>query len=346
MAQIEAMTRLKFLTTLSAVRLAQEAVVVYDVRLERVSPEFRAWIRTRPLRMGVVSGEGLKDLSRFPGHVAKFSKIAASVPARRLEVVAIGGGSVGDFAGFLASVYKRGVDLIHVPSTWLAALDSSHGGKTALNVAGAKNQIGTFHPAREVLLVKSLLVSQPEERALDAMAELAKIALIDGGAWAKQLASSRLSGSALIWKFLAPAIKAKMKIVSQDPNEKKGLRQILNFGHTFGHVIEAELGWTHGRSVAQGLFFALELGESMKITNEKEFERAQALLGSVGLSPERPSRPMSSSAVRSLLTRDKKRDSRGDVTFVFLRRWGRIERKNVAIDRIVDEGVRLGWVKP
>ncbi|MES2962527.1 MAG: 3-dehydroquinate synthase family protein [Bdellovibrionota bacterium] len=294
--------------------------------------------------MAVRAGEELKDLARFPSHVSKFSRLADEVPARSLTVVAIGGGTVGDFAGFLASVYKRGVRLVHVPSTWLSAIDSSHGGKTALNTSGAKNQLGSFHLADEVFLVRSLLESQPSERARDAMAELAKIALIDGSAWTKKFATSRLEGSSLIWKFLKPAIEAKMKIVARDPRERTGLRQVLNLGHTLGHVIEAELGWSHGRSIAQGLFFALELGESMAIMSERDFEKAASLLAHLGLNPERPPRPMKASRVRSLLAKDKKRQARGSVTFVFLKRPGRAVRREVPIETLVKEATRIGWV--
>lgn len=339
------MTRLTFHSTLGSLRFEPDfSVVVYDTKLEKVSGEFRRWVRRFPRRMPVRAGEGLKDLARFPSHMKSFAAVAGDVPARRLEIVAIGGGSVGDFAGFVASVYKRGVNLVHVPSTWLAAVDSGHGGKTALNVGGAKNQIGTFHPAREVALVKSLLFSQPSDRAEEAMGELAKIALIDGGRWVKALLASRLEGSALLWKFLEPAIQAKMKIVAKDPRERSGLRQVLNLGHTFGHVIEGGLGWAHGRAVAQGLFFALELGESMGVTSQREAEAALALLAALGLHPERPRHPLKASLVRSLLVKDKKRDSRDKVTFVFLRKMGRVERREVSLDRLVGEAVRLGWV--
>ncbi len=346
MPQIGTMSRLSFLPTLSSVRTPLEtSVVIYDARLEKVSREFRVWVRKFPARLPVRAGEELKDLSHFPARLAKFTKTAESIPARSLTIVAVGGGSVGDFAAFLASVYKRGVDLVHVPSTWLAAIDSSHGGKSALNAGGAKNQIGTFHPAREVFLVRSLLEAQPSERAQDAMSELAKIALIDGGTWVKSLRSSRLEGAALLWKFLRPAIRAKMKIVARDPRERSGVRQILNLGHTFGHVIEADLGWTHGRAVAQGLFFALEMSESAGFANEKDFEAALALLARMGLHPERPKKPMRAATVRSLLAKDKKRHARGAVTFVFLRKAGRPERRDVPIDRIVQEAARLGWVR-
>lgn len=346
MDQIGAMSRLTFTTTLRSVRLPVEtSVLIFDSRLEKASAEFRRWVRKFPHRMAVTAGEGLKDLSKFHSHIAKFSKASGDVPARKMTVVAIGGGSVGDFAAFVASVYKRGVDLVHVPSTWLAAIDSSHGGKTALNVAGAKNQIGTFHPASEVILVKSLLMSQPRERASDAMAELAKIALVDGGAWTKSLRGSRLGGGELIWKFLKPAIRAKMKVVAKDPKEQSGIRQILNLGHTFGHVIEADLGWSHGRSVAQGLFFALEMSEVSGAISEKDLESSIALLASLGLHPERPSKLLKASTVRSLLAKDKKRRARGRVTFVFLRKPGRPERRDVPIELIVREATRLGWIR-
>lgn len=233
-------------------------LVIFDRRLETVSPAFRRWVRQFPYRYAVSSGEKLKQLRQFPVHFENIAEIAAPLTPRSMTVVAVGGGSVGDFAGFFASVYKRGVSLVHIPSTWLAAIDSSHGGKTALNNGRTKNQLGTFYPASQVLLERELLESQPSQRIQDGMGELGKIAIIDGGTWVRQLEASRLRGADLLWKFLKPAIQAKMKIVSRDPREQTGTRQILNLGHTVGHVFEAHYGWSHGHAVAQGLFFALD----------------------------------------------------------------------------------------
>ena len=327
----------------------ETSVLIFDKHLEVVSKEFRRWMRQYPHRMGVSAGESLKDVARFPTHLKKLAEIAGQIPARTLTVVAVGGGSVGDFAGFFASVFKRGVRLIHVPSTWLAAIDSSHGGKTAMNLADVKNQIGTFYPASQVVLVRSLLASQPEARVIEAMAELGKIALIDGGEWVERLHSSRRDSIDRLWLFLKPAIEAKMKIVRRDPRESSGLRQILNLGHTFGHVLEAELGWSHGRAVAQGLFFSLEFGEALGVAKEKDTEFAMSLLASLDLRPERSSRQLKKARVLELLLKDKKRSQKRTkhkqvVTFVFFKRFGKVERRDVDVNLILKEAIRQGWV--
>lgn len=322
-----------------------QALVIYDQRLRQVSREFQSWLERFPFQYAVRSGESLKDLDAFAGHAKKISKIASSLPSRRMSVIAAGGGSVGDFAGFFASVYKRGVPLLHMPSTWLAAVDSSHGGKTALNVNGVKNQFGTFYPAERVLLVRSLLETQPVERAQEALAELAKIALIDGGDWTRELERARLKNERLIWKFLPFAIESKLKIVRRDPREVNGIRQVLNLGHTVGHVLESVHGWAHGRAVGQGLFFALEFSLNRKMLAVREAQRALTLLeGPCGLRRETP-KPISERTFRSLLTQDKKREARDQVTFIFLKRIGKVERVPVPVDEIVHEARRQGLVR-
>lgn len=322
-----------------------QALVIYDQRLQRVSREFQSWLERFPFRYAVRSGEALKDLDAFADHAKKISEIASSLPSRRMSVIAAGGGSVGDFAGFFASVYKRGVPLLHMPSTWLAAVDSSHGGKTALNVNGVKNQLGTFYPAERVVLVRSLLESQPVERAQEALAELGKIALIDGGSWTRELERTRLKNERLIWKFLPPAIESKLKIVRRDPREVNGIRQVLNLGHTIGHVLESAHGWAHGRAVGQGLFFALDFSLNRKMLSESEAARARALLeGPCGLKRETP-KPIAERTFRSLLIQDKKREARDEVTFIFLKRIGRVERVPVPVDEIVHEARRQGLVR-
>jgi 3-dehydroquinate synthase len=320
-------------------------LLIFDRRLPEFSREFKAWSAKYPFRYAVTSGEGLKSIDTFPTHVKKLNDLARDLSPRSMTVVAVGGGSVGDFAGFFASVYKRGVRLVHFPTTWLAAIDSSHGGKTALNVGGAKNQIGTFYPASQVVLIKSLLATQPAERAEEAMGELGKIALIDGGAWVKKLERSRRSDGEMIWEFLKPAIESKLKVVERDPQELKGERQVLNLGHTVGHVLEAEFGWAHGRSVAQGLFFALEFSEHSGLLPEKITDRAMKLLsGRMGLKPEAPKRKLTAARFTDLILKDKKRSASGQVTFIFLKGFGQTVRASVTIEDLLQEARRQGLV--
>lgn len=321
------------------------SLVIYDRRLERAVPGFKKLISKFQYRYPVVSGEALKELRVFPSHAEKLLEMTRAVSPRDLTIVAIGGGSVGDFAGFFASVFKRGVALAHVPSTWLAAIDSSHGGKTALNAGDHKNQIGTFHPAHVTVLVRSLLMGQPDERVRDAFGELAKIAMIDGRPWVRELESSKLEGGALLWKFLAPAIQAKLRVVSRDPRETSGMRQILNLGHTIGHVLESELGWSHGFAVAQGLFFAIEFSARERLLPEAQADRALRLLSEkFGFKPELPGRALSARRLEEGLRQDKKRSGKDAVTFVFLRRLGLAERKSVSLAALVAEARRQGWV--
>lgn len=337
-------SKLEFLERLSAAKLdPASSLLIFDRRLLRVSREFAAWAKRFPYRYAVESGEPLKDLNAFSGHVEKLLKRTEGLSPRTMTCIAAGGGTVGDFAGFFASVFKRGVRLVQIPTTWLAAIDSSHGGKTALNIRGAKNQIGTFYPAERVIMVKSVLLAQPEERAREAMGELGKIALLDGGTWVKRLERARVSGGELVWEFLKPAVEAKWKVVAKDPRETTGLRQILNLGHTVGHVFEAALGLPHGTAVAQGLFFALEFSERRGSLESVARTRAMKLLSErMGLRPEPPKRKLSESRFRSLLLQDKKRSGKKDVTFIFLRGIGQPERVSVSIDELVREARRQG----
>ena len=344
----KALSRLEFtdqLPNLRAVAEPSRSLVIFDRRLLRVSSEFRKWIGRFPNRYAVDSGENLKSLDDFPAHVRKIEKLAATLAPRTMTVVAVGGGSVGDFAGFFASVYKRGVRLVHVPSTWLAAIDSSHGGKTALNSAGAKNQIGSFYPAECVVLVRSLLFAQPDARARDALAELAKIAIIDGGSWVREMERSNLAGADLIWRFLRPAIAAKMKIVARDPRETSGARQVLNLGHTVGHALEAAHRWTHGHAVAQGLFFAIEFARKRGELGEPEARRALALLERrCRLERARP-KSIAARKFATLIAKDKKRNSERNLMFISLGGFGRPLRVPVSIDALVKESRAQGWVK-
>ena len=119
--------------------------------------EIQEFIETFPHRLGVEGGETLKNLKNFPRQLDGILKEWPQPISRNHTLVVFGGGSLGDFGGFVASILKRGVNLIHIPTTWLAAMDSAHGGKNALNVAGVKNQVGTFYPAHKVFIVKEVL---------------------------------------------------------------------------------------------------------------------------------------------------------------------------------------------
>lgn len=312
-------------------------LIIYDRRLKHLLPlkEFAA-------SYAVKAGEELKSLEAFPEKMKEISKACSGLSLRETKIVAVGGGSVGDFAGFVASILHRGVGLVQVPSTWLAAIDSAHGGKTALNLEGAKNQVGTFYQAQEIFLIKDLLMGQPAARAKEANAELIKIALIDGTLWTSLQKKKSLSANAL-WQLLPSAIEAKYKVVQKDPLECRGERQILNLGHTLGHVIEAYHGLPHGEAVAHGLLFALQWSCQRKYlsqkTNAEVSEKVRALTGVKNL------KPIPKKSFEKLLLKDKKRSSKDQLTFIFLEGIGKASRKKVSFEQMLREATRQGWVK-
>jgi len=323
------------------------AVLLHDRRLSTLVPGFRAWSHGFKARLGLTAGEGLKSIDALPGFIRKLTGLTRGYSRREARLVCVGGGSIGDFGGFAASILKRGIGLVHVPSTWLAAVDSAHGGKTALNVGGAKNQIGTFYPADRTLLVKSLLFTGPARRAREGLSELLKVALLDGGPWTHRLFKDRKEDADLIWKYLQAAIMAKWRVVVEDPEERTGHRQILNLGHTLGHVLEAHHGISHGRAVAQGLFFALDWsrrsGRLKKSDHASFLEILSSRTGEESL--VRTLGGISRKKFLSLLSQDKKSGSGSEVTFIFLRGLGHPVRTRVSLEEVADEARRQGWVQ-
>lgn len=325
--------------------LGEELLLIYDQVLPKKSPQFKNWMKQFSLSYAVQAGEALKSIDKFPGHITKIVKLCEGASSRNLTIVVAGGGSVGDFGGFVASILKRGVRLAHMPSTWLSAIDSAHGGKTALNVGAAKNQIGTFYPADKIVLVRSLLISQPEARCFEGLGELLKIAWIAGGPLWRNLAKEFEISSAKLWKYLPSAIDAKYKIIAKDPEERTGYRHILNLGHTVGHVLESYYQLPHGIAVNYGLDFALRWSVQKKIMTPGEFEKIQRTpVSGYLLSPVRDLLLQTNHTIlnefRALLLSDKKKTKADVVRFIFLQKPGKCVIREVTVDEILIEMVR------
>lgn len=322
--------------------LGEELILIYDKVLAQKSAAFKKWRSQFSRSYAVTAGESLKAVEKFPAHIQKIISLCEGTSARRLTLVVAGGGSVGDFGGFVASVLKRGVRLVHIPSTWLSALDSAHGGKTALNVGAAKNQIGTFYPADRTYLIQSLLLAQPSARAFEGFGELIKIALLQGGLLWKDLSAEKRIDSDVLWRYLPRAIEAKLRIVAKDPEEKSGLRHVLNLGHTVGHVLESYHQLPHGIAIHYGLDFALRWSVRKKIMGAKEFTALEKapVYGHV-LSAVRDDMFSGKSAVlrdfRRLLLNDKKKTSSTLLRFVFLKAPGKPIVEEVSVDEIIME---------
>ena len=321
------------------------AILIYDRRLDRAVPTFGPWRRGFVRSLGLFGGEEIKALDRFPGLMQRLVDLAAGLSRAEAILLAAGGGSIGDLAGLAAALLKRGVRLVLLPSTWLAAVDSAHGGKNALNAGGMKNQVGTFYLPERVYLVRQLLPAGRPDLAAQGLVELLKMAFLSGGTLLARLEASRLEGEKLLWSLLPLAVAAKMAVVQSDPEERAGERQLLNLGHTLGHALEAHHGLFHGEAVAQGLFFALRWSRARAGLGEAHYERLVGLLTDrSGFEPgmERLP-PMSEKALLRLLRGDKKVDS-GRITVVLLRAPGKPFRLSVSMASVVAEARRQGWV--
>lgn len=353
--QWNAKTKVEFLKKLpSEARLAEalgfrpeKILIIYDKRLQS-NDAIRRWLKEFPLTYAVSSGEKLKDVYTFSSHLKKIFKLITPFSTRSLCVVGLGGGSVGDFAGFLSSVMKRGVPLVHIPSTLLAAMDSAHGGKTALNVGEFKNQIGSFYPADAVLIVKSLFEGLPALQIQSASGELAKMALLAGGKLYQRFQEEFTMDLESVWTLLPDVIEAKYKVVELDPFEKTGERQVLNFGHTLGHALESYYGLAHGVAVGEGLIFALKWSEHQGYLRGEDprilvtlLEERLGFLGPKKFAKAK--RAMSRSRLAKLVAEDKKTTDTRHVSFIFLEKTGVPFRKVVTLESLLTETQRQGW---
>ena len=282
-------------------------------------------------RQVVVSpGEGAKSLATY-GHVAD-ALLEAGVE-RRTAVIALGGGVVGDLAGFAAATVLRGLPFVQIPTTLLAQVDSSVGGKTGINTAFGKNLLGAFHQPRIVLADSDVLATLPARELRAGYAEIVKAGLIGDGeffAWCEENGAALLAGDeAAQAEAVRRACAFKARVVGGDEREEKaeGGRALLNLGHTFAHALEAEYGYTgellHGEAVSIGLVLAFRLSEKLEICNRADANRVSVHLEECGMpnSIGALGRRFSVARLIANMQRDKKmRD--GKLAFVLVRGIG------------------------
>jgi 3-dehydroquinate synthase len=295
--------------------------VVADLYLERFENGLRqAGIDV--LSISLQDGERYKTWETLN---SVFDTMLAERCDRTTTVIALGGGVVGDVAGFAAATYQRGVGYIQVPTTLLAQVDSSVGGKTAINHPLGKNMIGAFYQPRLVLSDLSTLSTLPERELSAGLAEVVKYGAImdaDFFAWLEQN-MNRLVGREpdALGYAVEKSCRCKAEIVAADEREL-GRRALLNFGHTFGHAIEAGLGfgtWLHGEAVSAGMLLAASLSARQGSIPEGDVSRLASLLKRAGL----PTRAPSLGAERYLeLMRYDKKVQEGKLRLVLLRSIG------------------------
>jgi 3-dehydroquinate synthase len=295
----------------------------------------------------VPAGENSKEFGAF---ARLMNELLDQRPDRRTTLVALGGGVVGDLTGFAASVLLRGVDFIQVPTTLLAQVDSSVGGKTGINTRHGKNLVGTFYQPRLVLADTDVLDTLPRRELLAGYAEVAKYGLIDDPAffaWCEANGAAVLSGDAAKRTYaIEQSCLAKARIVAADERETTDLRALLNLGHTFGHALEAETGFgsdlLHGESVGTGMAMAFDLSARLGLCPATDAERVRRHLGAVGL-PMRlraiggdNRRSWDATRLIEHMRGDKKAEG-GRLTFVLARGIGK-----AFVSREVDEAALRG----
>jgi 3-dehydroquinate synthase len=291
---------------LAPVLQGREVAVVTDSRV-RALPWFGA---LEPVVRGLASkvevlevpaGEESKNLQVF---ARLCSELAAKAFSRRTVVVAVGGGVVGDLAGYLAASYLRGVEFVQIPTTLLAAVDSSVGGKTGVNLPEGKNLVGAFHQPVGVVVDLDVLESLPPREFAAGMAEVVKYGVIRDEALFAKL---EREGATDLAAVIARCVRIKGDIVQADERETSGERAALNFGHTLGHAIEQTAGYgrfLHGEAVAIGMVAASKLSEQAAGLDPQVTVRLRALLERLGLPVSFPD--VDEGAVLAAVGRDKK----------------------------------------
>jgi 5-deoxy-5-amino-3-dehydroquinate synthase len=236
-------------------------------------------------------------------------------------IVALGGGVVGDVAGFTAAVYHRGVAVVQVPTTLLAQIDAAVGGKTGVNLPEGKNLMGAFHQPFAVVADVDTLRTLPEREYRSGLGEVAKYALISNAL--DELVDTESDGirgrdSDVLTDLVACCVELKADVVARDPEERAGLRATLNYGHTLAHALEASAGYDdllHGEAVAVGLVFAGALAAALGRIDDATADRHTEIVTALGL-PTRAPEGLDQSKLRELMARDKK--AQGGLTFVLL----------------------------
>lgn len=274
------------------------------------------------------AGEATKD---FP-HLANLcDRILALGIERRTLLVAFGGGVIGDIAGFAASVLLRGIDFVQIPTTLLAQVDSSVGGKTGINTAAGKNLVGAFHQPRLVLADTSTLSTLNPREMRAGYAEVLKYGLLGDArffAWLETNGGAVLAREPAALRYaVATSCRAKAAIVADDEREA-GARALLNLGHTFGHALEAETGFgaalLHGEAVAIGMVLAFQLSARLGLAPEADATEVRRHLQRLGLPADLSVLAGSDASADTLIShmRTDKKVRDGRLTFVLARRIG------------------------
>jgi 3-dehydroquinate synthase len=297
------------------------------------------------------TGTACNPILVAPGEASKSWATLATVIDRLVElgterqdhIVAFGGGVIGDLTGFAAAILNRGCNYVQIPTSLLAQVDSSVGGKTAINVPAGKNLVGAFHQPSLVLIDPLALATLPTRELRAGYAEVVKYGLIGDPAffdWCEAHGHEVIAGDVAAQSHAIEAsVGAKALIVAEDERETSGRRALLNLGHTFGHALEAETGFSdrllHGEAVAIGMALAFHFSARRGLCSADDAARATAHLAAVGLPTQMRGIETTAGRLMAHMAKDKKK-SGGRVSFILARAIG---------EAFVDAGVDLGDVE-
>jgi 3-dehydroquinate synthase len=267
-------------------------------------------------------GEGFKNMRTTLQLVDKLMDLGAD---RHTALIALGGGVTGDMTGFIASIYMRGVPFFQVPTTLMAQVDSSIGGKTGIDLPAGKNLLGTFYQPQAVFIDLDFLKTLEDKEYSSGLAEIIKYGIIEDPqiltTLEQETPAVKKRDLRLLEKLVGKSCRIKKKIVEMDEKEG-GLRRILNFGHTLGHAVEAESGYTlsHGQAVGIGMVFAARLSQKLNYLSLKEQERIEALVEAYAL-PHCIPAELKTKAIINRLSKDKKKEG-AHLPFVLIKKIG------------------------
>ena len=322
---------------------ASRFTIVVDSRISQLAQRTRHALAVGSSQAAIIevpSGETSKSVSQLEKLWQQMAMLQAD---RKAIVVAIGGGVIGDLAGFLAATWNRGVRLVQIPTTLLSMVDSSVGGKTGINLPEAKNVIGAFWQPHLVWIDLGTLESLPDREYRSGLAEVVKYGVImdaDFFAWLEANCESILARDPVALEYLVKrCCELKAQVVSEDEHETTGLRAILNYGHTFGHAIEtlASYGtYLHGEAVSIGMTMAGRLACNLGRWARVDLDRQTSLLQAMGLPIQLSGQhqPIGSAEMIQAMMLDKK-TSHGKLRLILPNRIGQVQTvKDVSMDAI------------
>ena len=285
------------------------------------------------------ASKSLSTLCRLLDRLAQLDR-----PGRRLFLVLAGGGVVGDLGGLSAGLYRRGILYAQVPTTLLAQVDSSIGGKTAVDLPHGKNLVGLFHQPAVVLIDLAFLRTLPDRQFRSGLAEVIKAGVISDARLFRLLEGTTLErlrrDEPLLQEVILRAVRIKASLVEKDERETKDLRTLLNFGHTFGHAVEAAVGFkrvfTHGEAVAVGMQVASDISRRLGRMPGRDHRRLVDLIRRMGLPVRTPHLPLAK--LRKAMSHDKKW-GKGRNRWVLPDRIGRCAVRDAVPERIVRQAI-------